>query len=161
MTNKEQKFIMNSDTTASPINRRRVSTTMGGMAAGSMAISGLAGAHINEGKGISWVAFCGCDGVCNIRYIQCNDEGELGAIAYDCDGGTVYYKAGRNIYRHEYTRRNEDDDIENDINWEVIEINYAGNEDPVALTNLSDSRNLCGIPNNSVGEKFEEDEIRE
>lgn len=168
MTNKKQEFIMNSETTDSAINRRRVLATMGGVAAGAVAFSSGAGAHIDEGKGISWIAFCGCDGGFNIRYIRCNEEGELGAVAYDCDGGTVYYKAGRNIYEHQYTRRDEDEDPTNDTDIEdppdgyhVIEINFAGNEDPEVSTNPSDSRDPCGILNNSDGEKLEEDEIRE
>jgi hypothetical protein len=56
---------------------------------------------------------------------------------------------------------NEDDDPDNDIEWRVIEIDYAGNEDPVASTNPSDSRDPCGILNDSGGTKLEEEEIRD
>lgn len=149
------------ESSGTPRSRRRVLRTIGGVGAGMALFTGGANAHIDEGKGISWVAFCGCEGGFNIRYIRCNDEGELGAVAYDCDGGTVYYKAGRNIYRHEYTRRNEDNDPDNDTDgYHVLEIDFAGTEDPVASTTSSDSRDPCGILGGGAGTKLEEDEIR-
>jgi hypothetical protein len=141
------------------IDRRTVLKLGGQAGVVGLGVAGYAGsASATEGKGLSWVAFCGCDraDVC-FRYAVCKDGDEIYRLAYDApDDCTVYYKAGREIYRQAYSTRDD---------YEVLNTGgYHDGEggldfDPAMDVHPSASRDPCGILGGGRGFKVEAGEI--
>jgi len=134
---------------------------------GAALFTGTASAF--DGKGISWIAFCGCEHTPCIEYVRVKDD-EIVGLTYidhsvdpdfDVDGCTVYYKAGHDIYEHRV------DKWPGSHNGKTIDSGNAGSGDPVASTNPRDSSDPCGcIPGtdpacgSKMGVKLEADQIR-
>lgn len=126
----------------SSIKRRQLMKTAGAAAVGTVALSGVASA---TGKGISWVAFCGCDSY-RIRCIT-EENGNVKRVFYTATGDDcqVFFKAGRPIYAVDPGSR--------------IDAQTGTDVD----SHPSDSRDPCGILGDppSDGVKIESHELLE
>lgn len=134
-----------------PIQRRDVLKATGAATVGISVISGVASA---TDKGVSWVAFCGCDSTPCIRFIKQQDDDEsITELAYsdeNCDH--VYYKLGQEV--------REDNSGTGDPDVGSPFIINTDEPDPVVGENDPDiNKDPCGELSGTTGTKLEADEI--
>lgn len=88
-------------------DRRSVLKSLGGATVTAAGLTGFAGPVSAWGKGISWVAFCGCepkegDGSRPEDWIWgiCVEDGEITGVSYDASGTDcrVFFMSGGTIY---------------------------------------------------------------
>lgn len=128
------------------IRRRDVLKVAGAATAGIAVATGPVSA---TGKGISWVAFCGCDTEPCIRFISQQDDDEsVTELAYNdenCDA--VYYKLGQEV-RIDNTSGS--DFIINTDEPDLVDVD--GNDPAV-------NRDPCGELSGTSGVKIEIEDI--
>lgn len=121
--------------------------------AATVGISVISGVASATDKGVSWVAFCGCDSTPCIRFIkQQSDDESITELAYsdeNCDH--VYYKLGPEV-------REDNSGGEVDVGSPFI-INTDEDDPMVSGNDPAVNRDPCGELSDTTGTKLEADEI--